>query len=486
MSGQAKVLTGLLQRRALEQAFVELGRSVDQAAVQQQAQTIAEYGSAALQHLLTLLDTPDPQLRGGLGQVARCLPRQQIVPALRAAARDHARSDQARLAAATLLERFLDEPIDGALIGDLGNPDAAARQSLLELIAAMDAEPLSIVEYLDQLAQQPADVVDLVLDALAAVEPSPHLATLLRMLAQGEDGRLARRAVDELIRLRSPAAARALVSLAPNLPPTLAPAVERGLRKLRFSGVQESADHDPAREPWCAPELRWRALMSPVDVAGGQFTWFVGVEPAGSAAADRRAVFFTVLTQEPDGVRDASGALHATADHVPPKRREGALHFIVGDGTAPGVTLLEAPFGMACAALREALALNWAAGRAAPMGYRLFAPLIWLAEEAQAAEQTPGAGVPEPDPSLSEADLVDVLDHPAFYGWLTDTEEQSLKPREAASYARRFRAMSCWLAVSGDAEAARLAATLAYHFEEQTSLASSILAAAARRQDRRD
>jgi hypothetical protein len=321
MSGEAKVLTGLLQRRALEQAFAELGRLTEPAAVQRQAQTIAGYGSAALQHLLTLLDTPDPQLRGGLGQVARHLPREQVVSALRSVLRDHERSDQARLAAVTVLERFLGEAVDNALIGNLGNPDVAARQSLRELIDAMDEEPLSVLEYLEQLGQQPPEVVDMVLDALPSIEPSPHVATLLRMLAQGEDARLAVRAVDELIKLRTPAAARALASLVPNLPPTLAPAAERGLRKLGFSGIQVTADHDLAREPWYAPKLRWRALMSAIDPKGGQFIWFVGSEVAPAERSDGvdakhtsgRTVFFTVLTADPGGLLDASGSLEAQA-----------------------------------------------------------------------------------------------------------------------------------------------------------------------------
>ena len=207
MSGEAKVLTGLLQRRALEEAFAELSHVTDPVVVQQQAEAIAAYGQAALHHLLSLLDTTDPQLRGGLGQVARHLPREQVVPALRAVARAQDRSDQARLAAVTLLERFLGEPMEDALIGSLRNPEAAARQSLAELVAAMDDEPLSVVEYLEQLDQQPPEVVGMVLDALPFVSPSPHLATLLRMLAQGEDNHVARRAIDELARLRSPAAA---------------------------------------------------------------------------------------------------------------------------------------------------------------------------------------------------------------------------------------------------------------------------------------
>lgn len=482
MSGEAKVLNGLLQRRALEQAFAELGRLSDPAEVQRQAQTIAEYGTAALQHLLTLLDTPDPQLRGGLGQVARQLPPERVIPALRAVVRDRERGDQARLAAVTLLERFLGETVDNSMIGDLGNPDVAARQSLLELIRAMDEEPLSVIEYLEQLGQQPPDVLSMVLDAVPAVcatpeGASPHVATFLRMLAQGEDGRVARRAVDELIKLRTPASVRALISLVPNLPPTMTPAAERGLRKLKFSGIQESANHDPEREPWYAPELAWRALISPIDASGAQFLWFIGAEEDGE-----RAVFFTVLAQDPGGVRDASGSLDAAADQVPPKRREGALHFIVGDGSAAGVTLLEAPFGLACLALREALAQNWTAGEATPLGYRLFSPLIWLAAGASGGgsnlEASDGTGEPEPDLALTEAELVAALDHPAFYGWFADIDELPARPALLASYARRLRSLSRWLAAAGEDVAARLAATLAYHFDESTPQATTILASA--------
>jgi hypothetical protein len=219
-----------------------------------------------------------------------------------------------------------------------------------------------------------------------------------------------------------------------------------------------------------------------VDASGGQFMWFIGAEPGGAenssgAGASKRAVFFTVLTQDPYGLRDASGSLEAAADHAPAKRREGALHFIVGDGRAPGVTLLEAPFGMACAALRESVALNWASGEATPLGYRLFSPLVWLAKEAERGDDESSDVTPAPDPELGQPELMAVLDHPAFYSWFADTAAP-LEAAQAASYARRFRTMSRWLAVAGDDPMARLASTIAYHFENETPQASSILAAA--------
>ena len=55
------------------------------------------------------------------------------------------------------------------------------------------------------------------------------------------------------------------------------------------------------------------------------------------------------------------------------------------------------------------------------------------------------------------------LEHPAFYGWFGDVDEAELTSAQSASYARRFRAMSRWLAAAGDQAVARQAATIAYH-----------------------
>jgi hypothetical protein len=249
-----------------------------------------------------------------------------------------------------------------------------------------------------------------------------------------------------------------------------------------------AADHDPAREPWYAPELRWRALMSSIDPGGGQFIWFVGSEVAtaedlgGDAKqTTRRTVFFTVLTRDPRGLLDASGSLDAKAEQAPPGRRIGALHFILGAGAQPVLSLLEAPLAVALSALRGALALNWATGAATPMGYRLFSPLIWLAEASQPDEDE-AAGVdtapPAPDLALSADELTAALEHPAFYGWFGDVADAELTSAQKASYARRLRAMSRWLAIAGDQAIARHAATLAYHLDTSTPEASSILAAA--------
>ena len=77
---------------------------------------IAGHGNAVLPVLLARLDTDDPGRRGGLAQVALRLDRESVVAALRDVARSQDRGDRARLSALTILERYLDEPIDDSLI----------------------------------------------------------------------------------------------------------------------------------------------------------------------------------------------------------------------------------------------------------------------------------------------------------------------------------------------------------------------------------
>ena len=62
MSGNSKVLTGLMERRALEAAFAALVGATSVEEVADHADAIAGYGSTALPGLLTRLDTDDPRL----------------------------------------------------------------------------------------------------------------------------------------------------------------------------------------------------------------------------------------------------------------------------------------------------------------------------------------------------------------------------------------------------------------------------------------
>ncbi len=82
MTGNSKVLTGLMERRALEASFTALSEATSAAELAHQADEIAKSPRAALPILIARLDTEDPQLRGGLGEVAKRLDREGVVGAL--------------------------------------------------------------------------------------------------------------------------------------------------------------------------------------------------------------------------------------------------------------------------------------------------------------------------------------------------------------------------------------------------------------------
>ncbi len=480
MCADSKILTGLLERRALEAAIGELAEISDPALLAERAASIAQQGNAALPALLAALDTDDPQLRGGLGQVAVHLPREQVVAALRGAARAQDSSPQARLTALTILERFFDEPPDEAVLAGLQNSDEIALGSLGELVRAMTQDPMAILEYLAQLAAQPPDVQRMILSAVPVAPSSPHLITLLRMLAQDSDPRLASDALEQLGRIRTPGAARALTALAATLPPSLAPLATRGVRKLRLSGALPTGD-DVADRPWVVPDRRWRVLMSPVDGAGAQFLWFIGHTPE-----EEQAVVLSVVTEDAHGLTSASGSLNIGLAELPSARPVGNLHHLaVGRRSIP-LLLLEAPIEAGRRALQGALERNWESGAPTPLAYRLLNLPIWLAESSGAAapymaepsretaDEADGAG------AVDSQDTAGLLDHPAFWGWAWPPDDESIRvagrgadaersalvtrlvqsrftPAIVSSYQRRLRRMAEWLALTGDAPAAALA-----------------------------
>ena len=477
MCADSKILTGLLERRALEAAIGELAEISDPARLAEHAASIARQGNAALPALLAALDTDDPQLRGGLGQVAVHLPREQVVAALRGAARAQDRSPQARLTALTILERFFDEPPDEAVLAGLQSSDEIALGSLGELVRAMTQDPMAILEYVAQLAAQPADVQRMILNAVPAAPPSPHLITLLRMFAQDPDPRLANDALDQLGRIRTPGAARALTALAATLPPSLATLATRGVRKLRLSGALPTGD-DATDEPWFVPERRWRVLLSPVDGAGAQLLWFIGHTPA-----DEQAVVLSVVIEDAHGLTFASGSLNIGLAELPPARPEGSLHRLaVGQHSVP-LMLLEVPIEAGRHALRVALERNWESGAPTPLAYRLLNLPVWLAEPSGGAEPLrETADEADVAGAVDVQDTAGLLDHPVFWGWAWPLEEESVRiagrgadadrpalvtrlvksrftPAVASSYRRRLQRMAEWLALAGDAPAAALART---------------------------
>jgi hypothetical protein len=481
MSGNSKVLTGLMERRALEAAFAALTEATSVEDVARHADAIAGYGSAAVPALVARLDTDDPALRGGLAQVARRLDRETVVAALREVARERNRSDRTRLSALTILDRYLDEPLDDSLMAGLQDSDSVALRSLNELIAAMTEDETAVVEYLVQLATQPPEVLGIILDAVPRLPPHPYLVTLLRMIAQGESPSEAGRAIEQLGRLRMREAVSALDALTMALPPAFSALAERSARKLRMSGVR-GAEPQVDREA-----ATWRALISPVDGAGVQMVWFIR-----RTAEQDAGTLLTVITRDPEGIAACFGSAKVSVEHLPPGQPLGNIYNFAQDETVPALQLLESEFDAGRHVVHTALERHWATGTLPPLEYRYFNPLLWDAEPLGADVATPPAG------DYSPSQMAGLLDHPVFAGWfwrgdaifdaarrITSRASASTRARQidsvaaahfgaevVASYQRRLEATAWWLARAAQPEAAAMAMRAAAHISASAPVES--------------
>ncbi len=470
MNSDTRVLTGLLERRAVASALDELAVLTDPDQVAARADEIAAHGSVALSALLARLDTEDAQLRGNLAQVAKRLDREATIAALRGVARGQGYTDQARITALTLLERFLGVPVDETLLVGLQNPDGMAQQSLRELIHAMDREPAAILEYLTQLAQQPPDVARMILAAASQMPPNPHLVDLLRMLAQGENRAWAQEAITQLGRMRVPEARAALKALAAVLPPGPAALAERGARKLMMSGVS-AQDADVG-------DSGWRALLSPVDGGGAQLVWFMRQD-----ASRETGSLLAVLCSDLEGIVGSSGLAEAPDTALPPAQPLGSIYRRQPAASWTPIPLLETSWAVARGVVEQALARHWEAGTVPPLEFRWLNPLIWAPKVPNSDQASPAPGVHTP------AEVAALLDHPAFSGWLwhndavmTAARRLGLRPNLAgrteqitrlatahfnpalvASYQRRLTSMAQWLTLAGQSDIAALAASATAH-----------------------
>ncbi len=171
--------------------------------------------------LLAALDTTNPQLRGGLGHLAKRLDKTAAVSALSAAAHNRALSDHARLTAITILERFLEVAPDDAMYMGMAAPEQLALRSLQEVLADAQADRMVLVEYFRQLDQEPPDVQMTMVRAARLLEGAQGV-DLLSMFAQELNQPVAQEALQALGMIADPAAAAALQGILPSLPPQCA------------------------------------------------------------------------------------------------------------------------------------------------------------------------------------------------------------------------------------------------------------------------
>lgn len=471
----SKIITSFQERLELDADLRNLGAPANDAELRQRAADIAKkYGEKAIPAMLGMLDTGNPQLRGGLGHLATFLPEQKMVAALSAAARNRALSSQARMAAVTILERFLGVEPDESMYAGLGAPQEMALQSLRELLAETQTDPMVMVQYFDQLDHEPADVQLTMVKAARRLEGAEGI-DILRMFAQDPSQSIAQEALQALGMIADPSAATALQSLVPTLSPETRPFAERSLQKLRLRGVAMAQATTPP--PVC------RCLASPVDSQGNQVLWFIIPAEQGLSCD-----VLNILVNTSAGLAGAAGNIGVQAEQLPESHPAGTLLNLVGQ--QPPIWL-EAPFDYGRRRVLASLARNAAAKQPTPGVYRLLNPLLW-----RWLPPPPAAALPEPD-AAALGDTPALLQHPAMGSWFIQSRQvllaaervltgnevptaedfaatvQALLTAELASGTLQPAALSAsllamreWFDLAGDAEHATLAWTAAKTLEQ--------------------
>ena len=326
-----KIINTFQQRRQLEQAVADLAQTDNEAELAQAARAIAHAFPHEL--ILTLLvkhlDTPNGQIRGGLGHLAALLPSEEVLPALRSVAANRRLAPQARLTAASIAQRYVGTELPGALLSDLTDTQEIAFQSLREALDESQRNRHVLLEYVTQMAEHGEEIASMVMGLLDRVAPTERI-DLLRLIAQDHRPRVAQEAMGRLEGLvGEPAALRALHTLQFVLPDPLKQQAERAMRKARFGG-----------KPYQPPSIdQWRALLSPADPNGGQSVWLLRRPQAN----EERGVLLGYAWNELLGVTHFFGAETLDKTLLPPQQTIGQLVTVTMDNGRTA-TMLEAPF----------------------------------------------------------------------------------------------------------------------------------------------
>ena len=459
-----KVITKLRERRQIEAELRKMSTARSEAELRQRARQIAALGPQVIPAIVGNLDRADSQLLTAIGMVTLFLDREEVIAALHQAVRHPQRTEQGRVSALTVLERFLGEPPDDELLTALRE---APLLSLDTVLSRAEADPTVLSDYVQQLDRQDPDTVLAVCRELAGVG-SPGAVELLRLMAQDVRAEIAAEAVRICATIRRPEAARGLQTLLPIIHPELRPLTERSLRRLLFVGVKI--------EDLPSPDPDWRALVSPVDGVGQQSVWFI--QPERRTAQAR---FLNILLDDQMGAVNAAAHDQAPVAALPPQRPVGHLHDVILPDGSGSLLMLEVPFDMGRRLVRDALALNRRTQVPVTGPLRLRSPWLWAAA---GADELPPRALPEiarGEESLwTVSDLL--LSHPAFATWTVQSEaileaasdlqrrrwdretwikqfaaELAGEPVVVEVLSERLLVMSEWLLISGDKTRSRIA-----------------------------
>ncbi len=396
---ESRILHSFGDRLAIDRAVKELAKARNAYQQDQLARELAAKGKPVLRALLRNLEASDPALRGGLGHLAKYLDPDATIAALRQAAMDESRSDAARLTAVMLLERYLGQEIDPAMAQRIPASYDVARESGEEAIAIAETEPLVLVEYAEQLLDEPPEIVHAVMQVIMDMEDPRRVRLLLAIAAYG-DADLQRDILKALGGIRHPLAIQALRSLWHLVVPDLQPAVRRQLQKLLLSGVKNEE----------AGTLR--ALWSPVNAQGHSFLWFIHNNPR-----ENQGDLLVLILHDELGVVYASAYPDLDLELLPLPAPRGAKHNVRMIDSSHHVLLAEIDPMLGLQLLDEALHTMAAADFPWPGEIVVFGHWLW-ADQALPPKTVTWPNLPKSAPAMDETAARALLDHPAFAGWV--------------------------------------------------------------------
>ena len=346
-------------RRQLEQDLADLAATNSQAALTQGVQRLVEQYSSELllAAVLRHLGTSSSQLRGGLGQLCALLPLEDTAAALRGVAGNRSKTPQERTTAALVLERYLEQPVAGALLADLAGTEEVPYQSLLEALEEARQNRHVLLEYVTQMQEHPVDTAFMVLRLVDRLRPGDR-ADLLRLIAQDARPQVAHAAIDRLAaaaaEVEGDPCLRSLHTLLFALAPDDAALAERHLRKLQFGGKR----YQPP------PDVGWQALLGPSDASGYLSVWFVRhTSDAGDAGADRTGdaggnIWLGFILSVQGSILQFSGSEDMPRAYLPRQAAPGELVTVRTSG-GQNTVLLSAPFDVGRWLVRQALDARW-------------------------------------------------------------------------------------------------------------------------------
>ncbi len=475
----ARIITTLQHRRDIEATLEALAQARTEQESQQALRTLAGYGEEVLPILTLYLDTPDPWMVRALGRaVVQIADRRRAVEALRRAVLDPHSSDRRRIVAIVLLDQFLEEPPDEALLSALGDPTEVALRALTR--ETIPEDRLSLLDYLSILHAQPLAELLYALERLREAGNGPAVEALTFMALDGRDA-VARPAIEALGTIRRPESLQALQVIAINAPASRRSLVERMQQKLFLSGIRQ-APLPPLPEGI-------RVLVSPPDGQGNRLLLILF--PQG-----RKARGVHIFLDEESGIENAYQAT-LQADEVPPMVGRG--HLVPGPHPWEDIFLLESGFSYLHRLLRQALDLNELRGGHLPLEYRFFCTDLW--GWAVPPEAMPV--LPKVRPTLSEQEVSALLRLPVLPPWFLAEEEIEEAARRLVHsdlrrpagegvlalvtvslaetvftavtrmhYSRRLRALAEWLVLAGQKGSAQTAVTIAAELEQSSPLRS--------------